>query len=209
MTIAIQSIHLKLFLKYLIFIILSVMFFMSISTLFTYKSATDTIDTLTKQLSPEAQERVAKLKLPIDVMERLLLELLAIETTSRLLPDCEQYALIATQSKAYPILQSTSLGDEVSRWIFLNAGEVWKYGQTCCCEDERYPGKIFFRSKDGQVILDDNSLIYQIEFRGKAMEVLIEERIKIYSYPLLPESIFRFSTFGIFLPKPPGNKIYR
>jgi len=102
---------------------------------------------------------------------------------------CEQYALVARVSGWYPCY---NCGTETK--IFLNKGEVWKYGKTCNGSIKRYPNG-----------LPDNNLEYFIQFRGTEDACLIEEKRKIYNYPNLPECIAR----KIKLLRPPGNKIDR
>ena len=102
---------------------------------------------------------------------------------------CEQYALVARVSGWYPCY---NCGTETM--IYLNKGEVWKYGKTCNGEKGRY--------KDGLPI---NNLVYVKEFIGTEEECLIQEKLKIYNYAGLPENVKR----QIKLIRPPGNLIDR
>jgi len=77
--------------------------------------------------------------------------------------------------------------------IYLFKGEVWKYGKTCMGQDKRYSD------------LDKLRLDYLPQFMGSEQECLIEEKRKIYNYPLLLECLKR----KINLLRPPGNKIDR
>jgi len=102
---------------------------------------------------------------------------------------CEQYALTATISGYYPCYQKKS----ESTTIWLNKGEVWKYGKTCLGEEIRYKN------------LTQLKLKYVTQFSGTEKECLVEEKNKIYFYPCLPECLLR----KIKLLRPPGNKIDR
>lgn len=101
--------------------------------------------------------------------------------------NAKQYALIATESQYYPC-PSCPNGTKV---IFLNAGEVWRYGVTRIGESGRYPNKSFGAS----------DLVFVTQFEGTYSECLKMEKIKIYNYPLLPEALQR----NIKLIRPPGN----
>jgi len=104
---------------------------------------------------------------------------------------CEQYALVASVSGYYPCYQTEC----ENLIIWLNAGEVWKYGKTCNGEDGRYLSSYLMEMK----------LFYRQQFVGNEKECLIIEKQKIYSYPNLPECLIR----KIILLRPPGNKIDR
>jgi len=101
---------------------------------------------------------------------------------------CEQYALVAKLNGSYPCYKNIGIDS-----IFLLKGEVWKYGKTCLGQDKRYND------------LDEKKLDYIPQFMGNEQECLIEEKRKIYNYPLLLECIKR----KIKLLRPPGNKIDR
>ncbi len=105
----------------------------------------------------------------------------------RELQEAEQYALIAKQPKFYRCLKCPVPA------IFLNIGEVWKYGVTRKGQDGRY-------HKD---FLVQNDLDYLPQFRGSLHECLEEEKRKIFQYPLLPENLIRPPLQR--LAKPPGN----
>jgi hypothetical protein len=105
---------------------------------------------------------------------------------SAMLNDCVQYALIATKSGFYPCFSCSD-----SFEIYLEIGEIWYIGETCYGEN-RYSAKELINKK----------LKFNPEVIGNKYEVLLEQKRKIYQYPLLPESQKRpFS-----LPRPPGNK---
>ncbi len=101
---------------------------------------------------------------------------------------CVQYALVATEDGWYPCYECAT------GMIFLKKGEVWKYGKTCIGEDKRYATGLPFKNLD-----------FVSQFGGTEEECLIVEKQKIYNYPNLPECQNR----GIFLLRPPGNKIDR
>ena len=102
---------------------------------------------------------------------------------------CEQYALVADKAGWYPCLRCSETDS-----IYLNKGEIWKYGKTCNTEFGRYPNGLPYPY-----------LKYVIEFEGNEQECLIIEKEKIYNYPSLPECLNR----KIRLIRPPGNKIDR
>jgi len=103
---------------------------------------------------------------------------------------CEQYALVASMSGYYPCYQ-TECKDGL---IWLNTGEIWKYGKTCNGEMGRYPSGLPF-----------NNLNYVPQFAGNEQDCLIQEKLKIYNYPNLPECKVR----SFIIIRPPGNKIDR
>lgn len=102
---------------------------------------------------------------------------------------CEQYALKALKDGWFPCLKCNGITK-----IFLNHGEVWKYGKTCNAEFGRYPAGLPYPG-----------LYYFTEYFGTEKECLLEEKRKIYNYPNLPECQKR----NVSLLRPPGNKIDR
>ncbi len=113
--------------------------------------------------------------------------------------ECEQYALFVTHNGWYPVLHRgiTTANDS----IWLNIGEVWKYGKTCNGELLRYTQQVYY--KDNKQVLSREDLQYFSEFYGSESDCLIKEKQKIYNYPLLPECVIRTRR----LIRPPGNKI--
>jgi len=110
-------------------------------------------------------------------------------------PVCQQYALITLQSTYYPCHECE--GGQ----IFLNFGEVWRYGFAGMGgQNSRYPNGVFY--KEGKWLLDKRHLDYQVQLEGTKPECEIEEKLKIYAYPTLPEAQKR----TIKLIRPPGNK---
>ncbi len=214
----------KRFLKYtflfiFVFVLAYVMFNLHVAEQITQKASEDIVqeisDEYIKELSKEivdtgVLERVKDLPIGRIALTKLMQDIIAIQMADRSLPNCEQYVLRVKKSGKYPILQR-SYGDlqEIKAWIWLNAGETWRCGATARGEAGRSPNNIYFVSKDGTYTLTDNELEYIIEFKGTWTEVLIEEKIKIYSYSLLPECIARVKTGGKFLAIYPGNKIHK
>ncbi len=99
----------------------------------------------------------------------------------------EQYALVAEIDGMYECLTCPS------KWIFLHAGEIWKYGVTRIGATNRYGGEYLARRK----------LNYVVQFTGDYAQCLIEEKRKLYDYPILPEN--RFRPDSLRLVYPPGN----
>lgn len=106
------------------------------------------------------------------------------------LDEAEQYALLATDNGYYPCLSCKTSRVDSTR-IFLFRNEVWKYGTTTKGEKGRY-----------RKTLASMNLKYQSQFVGTLADCLKQEKIKIYNYPLLPESLKR----NFHLIRPPGNK---
>jgi hypothetical protein len=121
--------------------------------------------------------------------DKLVLEkarLKKFEKDSARLENCVQYVLYASKDGFYPC---HSCSDSVQ--IFLHKGEVWYYGETCY-ETSRYDED--FRRNSG--------LNFFVQYRGNKHQVILEQKRKIYHYPLLPEAVNR--KFSII--RPPGNK---
>ncbi len=107
--------------------------------------------------------------------------------------------MLATHADWYPVLKR---GVKIANdSIYLNFQEVWKYGKTCIGEIGRYPGQVYYY--DGKYILDQEDLQYVVQLVGGEEECLVEEKTKIYNYPLLPECLIRKRK----LIRPSGNKI--
>lgn len=103
------------------------------------------------------------------------------------LESAEQYVLIAETSGWFPCYSCISKDS-----LYLNQGEIWKYGVTKQGELGRYGRSLLF-----------NKLLYLTQFEGLLHECYMEEKRKIFNYPLLPENIIRLEK----LPRPPGNKV--
>jgi hypothetical protein len=117
-------------------------------------------------LSPE---RKAKLKRELDEIDEAM-----------------QYAILAKKPGSYPCFHC------LEGTIYLNAGEVWKYGTTRIGADRRY--------KRNELPAD---LLIKPEFFGEYGACLKQEKIKIYFYAILPENTVR----QVPLIRPPGNKV--
>jgi len=110
-------------------------------------------------------------------------------------PVCQQYALIVLLAGNYPCHECED-GE-----IYLKREEVWRYGFAGMGgQNSRYPNGIFY--KEGKWLLDKRHLRYEIQLEGTKPECEIEEKLKIYAYPTLPEAKKR----AIKLIRPPGNK---
>lgn len=102
------------------------------------------------------------------------------------LENAEQYVLIAERDGWYSCFNCPG-----EAYIFLHSGEIWKYGVTRKGEKKRYG--------DWHI---NQSLIYFVQYQGPLQECLKQEKIKIYTYSLLPENLKRKYP----LIRPPGNK---
>lgn len=103
------------------------------------------------------------------------------------LDEAEQYALRAMKAGDFSCL---NCGDLLV--IHLEKNEIWKYGVTSKGEAGRYGRE-----------LAKQHLYYDLQFTGDYTACLKQEKIKIYSYALLPENLNRVKP----LIRPPGNKI--
>lgn len=101
--------------------------------------------------------------------------------------NAEQYVIIANKAGLYPCYNCGK-----STLIFLNEGEVWKYGVTRIGQNKRYD--------KGEI---PKGLEYVVEFRGDYAQCLKREKLQIYYYALLPENLSR----DIPLIRPPANKV--
>ena len=104
------------------------------------------------------------------------------------LEQAEQYVLLARTDGAY-ICYNCSSGT-----CFLKKGMVWKYGVTRKGVSNRYPGEW----------LSDMRLGYIVQVRGTVYECLIEEKQKIFLYPLHLDNQIRKPADR--MARPPGNK---
>jgi len=116
-------------------------------------------------------ERIAKRDKEID----------GIKNKKRKEGPCIQYAIRVKQEGFYPLCKGGT--------IFLRKNEIWKYGKTCLAKEERYPN------------FDDMLYDFIIETVGTEEECLIQEKLKIYNYALLPENLQR----KVPIIRPPGN----
>ena len=77
-------------------------------------------------------------------------------------------------------------------WVYLNAHEVYRYGERCNQNDSRY--------SDSKMATQNLVLVPQ--FHGDKKACYQEQQRKIYFYLLLPENLVRTKPLG----HPPGNK---
>lgn len=101
--------------------------------------------------------------------------------------EAEQYVIYASEAGYYPCY---SCGKQTQ--IYLEKGEVWKYGSTRIGKNRRY----------GNVGIP-LGLVYATEYIGDLTTCQKLEKIKIYNYALLPENLKRSTP----LIRPPGNKV--
>jgi hypothetical protein len=101
-------------------------------------------------------------------------------------PPGYQYALTANTSGYYPIMTLGSA--KPTGTMYLNAGDVWKYGETTSLS--RYQ-ETYLRS------IGVGGVKEVKQFMGNQMQIKIQEKIMIYNY---------FFTHGQL---PAGNKIFR
>lgn len=102
------------------------------------------------------------------------------------LEEAEQYVLLARKSGNFPCYSCSD-----GSWIFLQKGEIWKYGVTRKGEAGRYPSGLPFKS-----------LFYKRQFEGTWQECLRREKQKIFKYAIHPENLKRKRP----IIRPPGNK---
>jgi len=143
-------------------------------------------------------DAVNSLPLSAVIIKKMSAELKNILTMTSTCANCEVYLLITTRFDNYPIL---GYGDVIIGHEIMEIGDAWKVGKTCCGENVRYKGKVYYVSKDGRTILTDYDLLYKLIYSGTDKQVLLLEQILIYTYPL-------WSNHSTLL-RPPGRKIYR
>ena len=105
--------------------------------------------------------------------------------------DAEQYSLRAAKDGIYECLHSGRVT------CYLHKGEVFKYGVTTKGEFGRYNTSFMMK----------HNVIYVVEFKGNVAECLIQEQIKLFNYPYLPENLARLPENQ--LPRPPFNPIMK
>jgi hypothetical protein len=99
---------------------------------------------------------------------------------------CVQYALVAEDSGFYV----TCTGEK----YYLNEQEVWKYGVTCEAVPANRYAAAYYKGK---------KLRFVPQFYGTKAECELEEKRKLFLYPILPENLARKPNFRLVLP--PGN----
>jgi len=113
-------------------------------------------------------------------------------------PGCELYYLQVLRSGDYPVL---AYGNNVLSFERMQIGDVWKVGQTCNSQEGRYPSDLYYSNKELGLVLTERQLKYTVVKRGNYKEILILEKLMIYTYSL-------WSGHSNLL-KPPGCKIFR
>ena len=99
-------------------------------------------------------------------------------------PKVEQYALVARKPGFYPVMERGHSVPQAGIW--LNPGDVWKYGQTM------HPA-----TRYSQTFLRQWNLRYQTQFIGTRQQALSAEQQQLLRY---------VTNFGDL---PPGNKIMK
>ena len=110
---------------------------------------------------------------------------------------CEVYFLRVQVPGAYPVL---GYGDKVIGFVNLKYNDIWKVGMTKNGEKGRYSGDYFYKGKNNNFEIMKDKLFYDIVYQGTYKQVIVMEKILIYSYPLWSQKE---------LVKPPGCKIFR
>jgi RHS repeat-associated protein len=128
-----------------------------------------------------AARNLARIDLPL--VERTLARNVSAAPTPTA-PVVDQYALVARQEGFYPVMQRGFREPQAGIW--LNAGDVWKYGTT------QNPA-----TRYSQTFLREWGLRYAPQSSGTLQEALAAERASILRY---------FYQHGRL---PPGNKIRR
>jgi len=138
--------------------------------------------------------------LPIDAsaLAKMTSEIERILRRTTDLPNCQLYFLHVIESGHYPVL---GYGNAILGFEAMNSGEVWKVGQTCNSQEERYPSETFYHFKDIDLRLTKEELQYIPIATGNQNKILILEKLLIYTYPAW--------SGHPSLGKPPGCRIYR
>ncbi len=95
---------------------------------------------------------------------------------------CEVYFLEVLKEGYYPIL---GYGDQIIGFEYMYVDDAWKVGMTCA--DKRYPSNFFYKSKNNAITVTTEQIEYKTKFKGTYKEMLILEKILIYTYPLWSE----------------------
>lgn len=114
-----------------------------------------------------------------------------LEQKMKEIEDSEQYALLAAKDGFYTCLHSGRAT------CYLYKGEVFKYGVTTKGEFGRYNTSFMMK----------HNVIYVVQFKGNVAECLIQEQVKLFNYPYLPENLARLPENQ--LPRPPFNPIMK
>ncbi len=136
--------------------------------------------------------------LPIEsaALAKMIREIERIKNKTTDYPGCELYFLHVIRNGEYPVL---GYGNTIFGAVRLQSGDVWKVGQTCNGEKRRYNSDTYYKNTSFSLTIDE--LEYKTVYNGTYKQVLILEKLMIYSYLL-------WSEYPELL-KPPGCKIYR
>jgi len=194
--------------KKLLIVIALVAFTFVISVIIAAKMSGDTIEEFTINDGLELAEEIYTngeiadaldgLPLAADVIKKMSEEIARKLAKTTDYPDCEVYFLEVVQPGLYPVL---GYGNVVTGYVELKTGDIWKVGMTGNGEKGRYSGNTYFQSKDDSFKLTDKQLLYRRISKGTYKQMIVLEKILIYTYSL-------WSGFPD-LRKPPGCKIYR
>jgi len=108
--------------------------------------------------------------------------------------NCVQYVAVAIED-GYKACYSCPNGQKT---IFLRSGEVWKFGETCD-----------FKSRKNAPEYKTNGVILIAQNHGTKDYCFKIQLDSIYLYKVHPENLRRLESTGLWLKRPPGNKIYR
>lgn len=108
--------------------------------------------------------------------------------------NCVQYVAVASRD-GYRACYTCPNGQKT---IFLKSGEVWKYGETC-----------EFESRQNALEYKINRVILTAQNYGTKDYCFKVQLDSIYLYKIHHQNLMRLKNTGIWLKRPPGNKIYR
>jgi len=148
--------------------------------------------------SGEITEALKNLPLDAAIIAKMSAEIEGILAKTTDNEGCEVYLLRTYQNGYFPVL---GYGNTVLGMEFMHNNDVWKVGKTCNGENGRYPNDVYFSNEKNGLLLTKTQLKYEKIASGSSKEMLILEKILIYSYP--------FWSGHKSLLRPPGCKIYR
>ena len=146
--------------------------------------------------SETISQAVQNLPIEAAALAKMIREIERIKNKTTDYPGCELYFLHVIRNGDYPVL---GYGNAILGAVSLQSGDVWKVGQTCNGEKRRYNSDTYYKNTDFALTIDE--LEYKTVYNGTYKQVLILEKLMIYSYP--------FWSRHPELLKPPGCKIYR
>ena len=148
--------------------------------------------------SETISQAVQNLPIEAAALAKMIREIERIKNKTTDYPGCELYFLRVIEDRYYPVLE---YGNTILGLVHLKYGEVWKVGQTCNGEMGRYSSNTFYHLKQANIKITKDQLEYITVAQGSHKEILILEKLMIYTYP--------FWSGHPYLLKPPGCKIYR